>query len=142
MKSYSAQDKYGRYTLAYHDRILTSEVIGAIGRGLTIKFNSDMMTMFSLIEDKPFGYLGDLSQCQAYTADAEKLLYISHHDAIKSGCVVDAYCVGTALSIEQLRRVRQNAGIETPLEDHIFPSLQDARAYINLVLSKVDKANS
>lgn len=140
MRTFSEQDKYGQYILQYQDRILSSKVIGAIGVSLTMKFNRDIMALFSLVEDSHFGYFGDLSECQAYTADAEKLLSISHADAIRSGCVVDAYCVGTALSIEQLRRVRLEAGIETPLEQAIFPSPQKAAEFIHAILNKVDKA--
>lgn len=142
MKTYSGQDKYGQYTLQYQDGILTSKIIGAIGHGLTAKFNHDIMEMFSLVKGTPFGYLGDLSECQAFTAEAEKLLYVSHKDAIKSGCVIDAYCVGTALSIEQLRRVRETAGIGTHLEKHLFSTQQDAREFIRAVLNKVNKAQS
>lgn len=138
MREYSASDRHGSYKLNYRDKILRSVVKGAIGGSLARKFNQDIAIIFTLITDSRWGYFGDLSQCEAYTDEALALLPVSHLGAITSGCCVDAYLMGTALTHEQLRRVRKIAGIESELEQQVFDSSKECEAFIYAALSDID----
>ena len=135
MRSFSAQNKYGSYTLSYCNQIIYSTIVGSISDSLATKFNHHFAALLDVIPEGNYGFLGDLSGCQAYTGEAEKRLPESLVRGVAAGCIVDAYCVGTALSIAQLKRVRSEGGIKTPLDEHIFETIQDAENFIHLTLA-------
>lgn len=136
---FNGRDKHGTYRLRYENQILYSVVIGAVGASLVKKFIADMLQMYDSIEDHKWGYLADLSQCQAWTLEAENTLPDAHKKAMERGCVVDAYLMGTALLREQAKKVRKNAEIDSDIDQHIFADIPSAERFIRSIIEHLAK---
>ncbi|GAC15061.1 hypothetical protein [Aliiglaciecola lipolytica] len=139
---YQGKDKFANYTLTYSDRILVAVVNGVIGVELATRYNKDVAEIVKSVPDKYFGYIGDLTNCQAYTAEAIDIIRLAHLCSEQAGCVVDAYCVGTALSIEQLRQMREKANNPASLNDRIFENQQQCISFINSVLNDIEQSHA
>jgi len=138
MTEYSGRDRFASYTLSYSDKILTGVVTGPIGFQLATQYDRDLTKILQTIPDKYFGYVGDFSACQAYTDDATSVVHITHQKTEQAGCVVDAYCVGTALSTEQLRRIRSAAKNPASLDERVYENYQQCVSFVHSVLQQIE----
>lgn len=125
-----AKDKYGSYRLSFEDGIVSAHVKGLIGDTLAIKFSTDLQGFINKMPDSPWGYYSDQVECVGYTPNAETTLVASHVNAGKAGCVVDAYLSGTALSVDQISKIRKRAGIHGDFSHRMFENESLAKAYI------------
>ncbi|MEP4890136.1 MAG: hypothetical protein ABJV04_08940 [Aliiglaciecola sp.] len=141
MTVYSGRDRYASYSLSYKDRILTGVVTGPIGVQLATQYDRDLSKILDSIPDKYFAYVGDFSACQAYTDDATGVVHLTHQKTEQAGCVVDAYCMGTALSREQIRRIREDANNPTSLDDRIFDDYQQCVSFVHSVLKQLESTS-
>lgn len=133
-----ASDKFGAYRLWYENRIMRAVVTGAIGTSLSKKFVEHVSELFTLIPDKTFGYLGDLSHCEGYTAESEPLLSASNAEGMKRGCFIDAYLINSPVAAAQIKRVRQGAGIDDVFESHLFQQETQALDYLYAIMADID----
>lgn len=125
-----AKDKFGNYFLRYENGIVSAHVKGLISDSLAIKFSQDMKRFIKQIPDAIWGYYSDQIECIGYTPNAEKSLVESHIYAAKAGCVVDAYRSGTALSVDQISKIRRRAEIHGNFSHRMFENETLAKAYI------------
>ncbi|GAB2687244.1 hypothetical protein Q4574_17655 [Aliiglaciecola sp. 3_MG-2023] len=141
MSVYSGRDRYASYSLSYSNRILTGVVTGSIGIQLATQYDRDLTQILHSIADKYFAYVGDFSACQAYTDDATGVVHLTHQKTEKAGCVVDAYCMGTALSREQMRRIRSDAKNPASLDERIFDDYQQCVSFVQSVLAQFESSS-
>lgn len=133
-------DKYGSYTLTFENGIISSIVKGVIGDSLTSKFIADLKIMAEHVPGSIWGYYSDQSECQGFTPHSESNLVESSKHSIASGCVEDAYLSGSAMAIDQIAKTRMKAGVPTDLQERLFDSEQDAKAFLQKALEKAYRA--
>ncbi|WJG08890.1 hypothetical protein [Aliiglaciecola sp. LCG003] len=139
MKVYSRKDKYGSYQLSYENKLMHAVVTGAVGESLAKQFAKDFTELVNTIDVPFWGYVGDMTALQAYTTEAEVYVLATHNLAMKSGSVIDTYCIGTAVSKAQLIRIRKQSGIESDLEDHLYGSIDECAKAALFIINKLEK---
>jgi hypothetical protein len=129
-KAVSGCDKYGKYQIEFDANVLSVKATGIVGVVLAKSFHRDICNLAKGIDSNSWGYYGELSNCEAYTDPALEILLSAHEYCIMQGCVVDAYCIVSPLAIEQIRKVREKAGVFGSICSNIFNHEDDALRYI------------
>ncbi|WP_088330493.1 hypothetical protein [Lacimicrobium sp. SS2-24] len=128
----SRKDKYGSYKLQCHDRgpgkIIEATFMGALGSGLARHYKNDLLKLAATIPPKPWAYMADCSEYQASIPEAADYLRQAYEGALNCGCVGDAYCISSAMGIAQLAKIRRQCGIDSPIEERIYSSMEKAEA--------------
>lgn len=137
-ESVSRKDKYGSYQLRCHDhphgRIIKAIIAGALGSGLARHYKNDLLEMAARLPPQPWVYLADCTDYQASIPQAAEYLRQAYEGALKYGCVGDTYCISSAMGIAQLAKIRRQCGIDSPIDERIFASMQDAQAAVLTLL--------
>lgn len=115
---------------------MSDVVKGLIGDSLTTKFIEDMKSIVERIPVKIWAYYADQSDCQGFTPHSENNLIESNKHSIQSGCVVDAYLSGSALALDQVAKTRVKAGVPVDIQDRIFDTESEAKAFLQKALQK------
>jgi hypothetical protein len=118
--SYSYKDKYGSYSLYIENRVMRGQYIGSFGVSLAARMVKDDAKLAKVLAGKPWAYYCDMSQCEAYTPEAAALFTGLYQSGIQLGCVLDVYQINSALLRYQIGQIRQDAGILSPISQHIY----------------------
>jgi hypothetical protein len=128
----SRKDKYGSYKLQCHHhrhgKLVEATFVGALGSGLARHYKNDLLKLAAEIAPQPWAYMADCTEYQASIPEAAEYLRQAYEGALKSGCVGDAYCISSAMGIAQLAKIRHQCGIDSAIDDRIYPSMQEAEA--------------
>ncbi|ALS97354.1 hypothetical protein [Lacimicrobium alkaliphilum] len=128
----SRKDKYGSYKLQCHNhrhgKVVKATFVGALGSGLARHYKNDLLKLAAKIAPQPWAYIADCTEYQASIPEAAEYLRQAYEGALKSGCVGDAYCISSAMGIAQLAKIRHQCGIDSAIDERIYPSVQEAEA--------------
>lgn len=137
----SRKDKYGSYRLQCHShqqgKVVEATFVGALGSGLARHYKDDLLKLAANIAPQPWAYMADCSEYQASIPEAADYLRQAYEGALKSGCVGDVYCISSAMGIAQLAKIRHQCGIDSAIEERIYPSIQEARTAAQALLENL-----
>lgn len=131
MKSYAAQDKHASYVIELDNNTVIARVQGAFCESLIKRFCEDIQEMVKQFDPSfVWAYFGFMPDCDGYTGECEKLLVENSVFAKNHGCLVDAYTINSPVARSQIEQARLKAGIDSPLEKHLFEDEEEALAFI------------
>ena len=138
MKSFAAQDKHANYKVEFVDNVIIATIKGSIGESLTKRFCRDVEHMVELFPAGTYwAYLGDMSECDGYTGQAEPHLLHNSNFAKNHGCLVDAYVIPSPVAREQLRKVRIKAELPGELNERLFDNVEQAKHFLTTSLPQI-----
>lgn len=132
------QDLHGSYSIATDDRIITAKMSGAIGDSLAQNFYNHLEQLIYQLSWPVWGYYVDLSDGEAETAGAQRIIAKLHQLFIENGCVVDTYTFGNPVALYQVLTTRQAVGITTTLSKQTFATQEEAFTFIYSILEKTE----
>lgn len=133
----SYHDKYGQYSIWARGQILFCVVHGVIGETVAKHFDQDFCQLADSFANSPWGYCGNLSNCDGYTLEAAKRIKQSHQYGLSHGCVIDAYQMQSALLISQSQKFREALGITSHIKNHLFTDTQSCVDFMTAELQKI-----
>ena len=120
-------------TMQLQGRILLVTYKGTLNASLMHFFSDNLEEALSDIKGSPWGYLSHSNEASVATKDVEALLMESGLNGLQWGCVGAAYLIKSPVLMAQTSKVRKAMGIEQPLEDVLFDTLEEARAYLQQI---------
>jgi hypothetical protein len=135
VKTWSNNDKYGRYTIEVHDRIVSVTLYGAMGLGLSRSYVDDVMDASHTLIGKPWGYYVYALDFDASTYDANNIICECYKYCLKNGCIVDTYTINSPVAKDQLNQMRRTLKIASPIEDRMFDTKEQAFRFIHQKLA-------
>ena len=130
------KNKYGSVKLERRGRILIARYSGAISGSLLRFFIDNLEVLLGEIKGSPWGYLSSSDLAAIGTTEVEALSVKVGKLAIEWGCVQGAYVLKSPVALAQTRRVRQQIGLEQPLEEVLFETDEEALSFLESAVSK------
>ncbi|MBN7821029.1 hypothetical protein [Bowmanella yangjiangensis] len=127
-QNYGKNDKYGRYELSTEGPLLIAKVTGVLGTGLSKSYLKNLTELAAQFQGKPWVYIADCNGYQASIPEAAENLRRAYTECLKLGCVGDAYCIDSAVGINQLAQIRRQSQINTDIHERIFADMDKAKA--------------
>lgn len=137
-QNYSHSSRHGSYQLEWIDNMIIATIKGALGMNLAQHYLADLKKLVNEVKHKPWAYIGHCKDYHALTPEAGEYLQQAFLYSIENNCRTDAYCVNSAMGSAQLDQLRQLCGIESPMQEHLFDTLEQAKAFAqNRLLEEV-----
>lgn len=130
------KNKYGHATLQHESNIIIASFSGNLNESLVSDFSKELIKMVKTLAGSPWAYISNSLTVQAATPEAEKSFVILTRHMVKEGCIASAYILGSALVTNQLQRIVKNAGLEIDVKDYLFNNLEEAKSYINTIMTE------
>jgi hypothetical protein len=134
---YKYADSHGGYTLFFGECTIEVKVIGFLSQSLLDKFCDDLGMMLGVIEWKYWGYYGDLSECDEKSPITQEILVNLRKRFYKKGCIAEAYTITHPITIENVVRLKKAEGLDSSIDNNLFPDRSQAIEFIQNVLSRI-----
>ena len=138
----SYKNKFGSLAMERRGRIILCSHTGSLNGSLMRFFNDHLEEVIGDLKGSPWGYLSSSLEATVATQEVEDLLVESGRLGLRWGCVAAAYVLKSPVAIDQTRRVREQLGIPTPLDDILFTTEEEAFNYLTQAVQAVVDARS
>lgn len=125
----------GALTLDVEGDVVIARFSGNVCTRIARYFVSKISDCAKQIDEQNWGYISYSKDVIAATPEAFELFVDAGHEFRRCGAVCDAYVLLSPIAIHQMDKVRKRLGIPQPIEQALFPDIEQAKVYIQQVLA-------
>jgi hypothetical protein len=126
----------GGYAFEVSNNIVMCTFSGACCDQIAQRYLATLTKIVKGFNGAPWAYLGNAQLHQAATPQAEEYIRECFIMSVKHNCIADAYCLISAVGISQLKTIRQQAMLSSPIEERIFDTKHTAFAQLTKELNE------
>lgn len=132
------KNKYGSYKLHVEGSIVIAQFKGSLNPELLNHFNATLLETIAPFKHLPWDYISDSPDVVAATPDAEKNMIDVSQTMGKNNCLISAFVLTSPIALRQIQRIMHGSGRDAHLQDCLFDDLQQAKSFVNKILTSTE----
>ncbi|MFT6896268.1 MAG: hypothetical protein ACJA13_000669 [Paraglaciecola sp.] len=125
-EKFAFKTQSGSYSIEVRGNIAICTFIGACCDILAKHYLKNLKLVTRDFNGQPWAYLGNAQLHQAATPQAEQFLEQAILSGLQNNCIADAYCLTSAVGIDQVDKIRQRLGVVSKMQDRLFADFDGA----------------
>ena len=131
------KQRNGSLKVTVEGPVFIAEFTGACSVKIAEGFYQAVKDALAVLPADGWCYLSSSKNYVAALPEVERIYTKTYSLCMQNGCMVEAYCMPSAVGLAQVDKSRKACGVDTPIKDLAFETLEDAKYFLLSTLEHI-----